>query len=131
MIAFLVSDALILGSFGLVYLSGPMTGLPEWNFPAFDDAAKRLRAGGLAVLSPAEKDLEGGFDPASDGEGFDLRAALEWDVAAVLAADAVVVLPGWEDSAGCVVEVLTAEALGKPVVALDTMLATLRLAAVA
>lgn len=101
-----------------VYLSGPMTGLPEWNFPAFEDGARRLRAAGFAVLSPAEKDLQAGFDPASDGEDFDLRAALEWDVAAVIEADAVVVLSGWEDSPGCAVEVLTAESLGKPVLTL-------------
>lgn len=105
-----------------IYLSGPMTGLPEWNFPAFEDAARRLREAGFAVLSPHEKDLAEGFDPTGDGEGFDLRAALEWDVAAVIEADAVVVLPGWEDSPGCAVEVLTAEGLGKVVLTLDEAL---------
>lgn len=100
-----------------------MTGMPEWNFPAFAEAASVLRAQGIAVLSPAEKDLQSGFDPASDGAGFDLRAALEWDVAAVLASDAVVVLPGWEDSPGCIVEVLTAEGMGIPVLRLDEVLA--------
>lgn len=106
----------------VVYLSGPMTGYPKWNFPAFAEGAARLRERGLAVLSPAEKDLEAGFDPASDGEDFDLRAALEWDVAAVLRADAVVTLPGWEDSPGCLVEVLTAEGMGRPVYTLDEAL---------
>lgn len=106
-----------------VYLSGPMTGLPEWNFAAFTRAARQLRDMGLAVLSPAEKDLEAGFDPASDGAGFDLRAALEWDVAAVLRSDAVVVLPGWEASPGCLIEVLTAESMGLPVLPLADVMA--------
>lgn len=112
-----------------VYLSGPMTGLPEWNFPAFTEAAARLRERGMAVVSPHEKDLESGFDPATDGEDFDLRAALEWDVEAVLRSDAVVVLPGWEDSPGCAVEVITAEGMGIPVLTVADVLATTRVAA--
>lgn len=97
-----------------VYLAGPMTGYPEWNFPAFRDAALTLRLRGYSVWSPAERDLANGFDPESDGEGFDLEAALRDDIAAVLAADAVVVLPGFEKSAGVLVEILTAEAAGIP-----------------
>lgn len=39
---------------GPVYLSGPMTGLPDFNYPAFHDAAQRLRSIGHRVESPAE-----------------------------------------------------------------------------
>lgn len=95
-----------------IYLSGPMTGYPEHNFPAFAAAAVLLRRLGFEVISPHEKDLDEGFDPSSDGSTFDLRAALEWDVAAVLASDAVVLLEGWEASPGCMVEVLTAASAG-------------------
>lgn len=107
-----------------VYLSGPMTGIPEWNFPAFEDAAARLRDVGFSVVSPHESPHVEGFDTASDGHGFDLRAALEWDVAQVLAADAVVVLPGWENSSGCLIEVMAAEAAGLTVATLADVLAT-------
>lgn len=106
-----------------IYLSGPMTGYPRWNFDAFAEAAEHLRSLGVTVLSPHEKDLEAGFDPNGRGEGFDLRAALEWDVEAVLSSDAIVVLPGWEDSSGCAIEVLTASSLGLPVVEYDRPLA--------
>lgn len=104
-----------------VYLAGPMTGLPRWNFDAFAAAAAELRAVGAVVTSPHEIDLSEGFDPdAKDaGAGFDLRAALERDVLAVLGADLVVLLPGWEGSAGVMVEVLTAEGAGIPCMRLE------------
>ena len=35
-----------------VYLSSPMTGLPELNFPAFRVEAARLRALGFEVVNP-------------------------------------------------------------------------------
>ena len=37
-----------------VYIAGPMTGLPDFNYPAFNAAAAKLRALGLEVLNPAE-----------------------------------------------------------------------------
>lgn len=101
-----------------VYVAGPMTGLPRWNFDAFAEAAAWLRTRGAEVTSPHEIDLADGFDPDSDGAGFDLRRALERDVEEVLAADLVVLLDGWEDSPGALVEVLTAEGAGIPTVTL-------------
>lgn len=95
-----------------VYVAGPMTGYPEWNFPAFENATEALRGAGYEVTSPHEIDLEGGFDPSGDGAGFDLRAALERDVDEVLDADAVALLDGWEESPGAVIEVLTASSKG-------------------
>lgn len=97
-----------------------MTGLPLHNFPAFEDAATRLRAAGWTVLSPHENPTLVGFDPKTDD--FDLRAALQWDVEAVMRSEAVVLLPGWETSPGCAVEILTAEGLAIPVVTLDEFL---------
>jgi hypothetical protein len=108
-----------------VYLAGPMTGFPEWNFPAFHDAALTLRLRGYRVWSPAERDIANGFDPKSDGSGFDLAGALRDDVAAVLDSDAVVVLPGFEESAGAMVEVLTAESAGIPWMTFDEALTVL------
>lgn len=45
-----------------------MTGLPEWNFPAFDEAAQTLRAQGHEVVNPAEFVRASGFNPATRTE---------------------------------------------------------------
>lgn len=104
-----------------IYLAGPMTGLPNYNFPAFDAAAAQLRALGHEVFSPAENDRDNGYDPTgSNGHdaaehGFDLRAALKDDLSWICDhAQAVALLPGWVRSKGANAEVALAVALGIP-----------------
>jgi hypothetical protein len=96
-----------------------MRSIPQFNFPSFLDAARRLREAGYEVVSPAEHDLEQGFFPfdlTGDEDlsdlGFDLREALRWDLEQVTKADAICVLPGWEKSSGARAEVAVAAALG-------------------
>ena len=97
-----------------LYLGGPMRGYPDFNFPAFDDAAARLRAGGFEVVSPAEHDREGGFDETAGSlDGFDMEAAIRWDLEQVIACDGIALLPGWEKSSGCAVELAMAKFLDK------------------
>lgn len=100
-----------------LYVAGPMTGHHRWNFDAFEEATTRLRAAGYAVISPAETDLERGFDPDAPVEEFtpaQYREALERDVAAVFAVDGLALLPGWELSTGARAEVALATALSIP-----------------
>lgn len=115
-----------------IYVAGPMTHLPEFNFPAFDEATALLRERGHEVFSPAENDrkkqgldttgMKG--DPAElVGWYFDKRRALSDDLEFITtSADAVVVLPGWESSPGARAEVAAALALGLFVVPLDVAL---------
>jgi hypothetical protein len=101
-----------------LYIAGPMTRKPEFNYPAFDLAAEMLQANGYETISPADHDREGGFDPTGmtgheDLTGiFNLADALAWDLDQVTHADGVAVLDGWEKSRGAKAEVATAWAVG-------------------
>ena len=107
-----------------IYLAGPMRGIPQFNFPAFDFAAAKLRAEGHEVFSPADRDrtihgvvLEdnptGDEQIAVEKVGFSLRKALGDDTAWICAsAEAVALLPGWDKSKGAVAEAALAVALG-------------------
>lgn len=72
-----------------IYLAGPMSGYPNFNFAAFDFAARKLRDLGFGVFSPAENERENNptveDNPTGDGAlaekttGFTRRNALEQD----------------------------------------------------
>lgn len=96
-----------------IYLAGPMSGLPDYNFPAFHAAAKRLRSMGYTVINPAE--LDGG-DTSKPWDYYMRR-----DIPMLLTAEAVAVLPGWEQSRGATLEVTIARALGMPVLDAETL----------
>lgn len=114
-----------------IYVAGPMRGIPEFNFPAFNAAADRLRAEGHSVFNPAERDnerhgtdiskgnFEGCEEKAAKEHGFNLREALGADLAYICGeADAIAMLPGWEHSKGAQAERATAIALGLKVIEL-------------
>jgi Domain of unknown function (DUF4406) len=89
-----------------IYVSGPMTGLPELNFPAFNATAESLRAVGHVVTNPAE------LNP----DGASWHDCMRRDIVALMDCDTVATLPGWEHSKGARLEVLIAERLGMTVV---------------
>lgn len=86
-----------------IYVAGPMTGLPELNFPAFHAAAAKLRADGHEVINPAEL--------CPDKE-MPWRECMKRDIAALVQCDAIYLLPGWENSKGATLEHHIADRLG-------------------
>lgn len=110
-----------------IYIAGPMRGIKDFNFPSFNEKAEYLRAHGWNVFNPAEKDVEKygedfnkcptGDMEASLARGFSLREALAVDLSWIaLHADAIYLLPGWENSKGAVAEHALAEALGLDII---------------
>lgn len=91
-----------------VYLAGPMTGLPDHNFPAFHAAAAVLRARGHDVVNPAE------VNAANVGK-WTWEQFMRVDIGLLVTCDSVVLLPGWKASKGATLEHQIAAALGMPV----------------
>lgn len=87
-----------------LYIAGPMSGLPEFNYPAFFDAESDLTAFGYKTLNPAR-------NPKQDcWEGY-MKAA----IAQVVQADGIAFLPGSHASEGARLELFLAGRLGIPI----------------
>lgn len=96
-----------------IYVAGPMSGHPNFNFPAFFAAQKKLEKLGWKVWNPAAKDMEDDpsiiNNPTGDAqkaiaEGFDFREAFSWDCEKIVRGDAIYMLKGWEQSPGAKAE---------------------------
>lgn len=105
-----------------IYLAGPMRGYPDFNVRAFMKAARELRDQGHIVFNPPEKDLET-YGPAAlvsaEGKVADVaptgltpRNVMRVDINWILDhAEAIALLPGWENSKGATVEKAMADFL--------------------
>lgn len=98
------------------YLAGPMSGVPQFNIPLFDNATARLRLQGFTIVSPAELDdadvrkaclasVDGKATPATNGGGT-WAEFLARDVKLIAdKVDGIVMLPDWVKSRGARLEV--------------------------
>lgn len=97
-----------------IYLSGPMSGLPDQNFPAFHAAAAALRAKGLQVVNPAE------ITPAGENT---YENCLRADVKELCDCHTIALLPGWQNSDGAhLVELYLAKWFGMRIVTLNELM---------
>lgn len=85
-----------------IFICGPMTGYPEFNFPAFHEAAIRLTRLGHEVENPAATGIV---------EGYEWSDYLRSSLAQLVKCEAVYVLPGWAGSKGANLELTVAEGL--------------------
>lgn len=97
-----------------LYVAGPMTGLPGFNYPAFEEARKELEAAGYVVLCPT--DNEDGEVPGGRPWEWYMRHALRQ----VLDAQGIAVLPNAACSKGATLEITVARALGMEVMPVGT-----------
>ena len=92
-----------------IYLAGPMTGYPMFNFPLFDKQRDFLKGLGHDVISPADLDREAGFNPIFDCADADfMTKAILRDLTAITTVEALALLPGWDKSRGVKVELALA-----------------------
>lgn len=94
----------------VLYISGPMSGIENYNYPAFEKARSELIARGYIAISPHDHILH--IENADKSwVGFmkrDLKIMLD-------ECDAIVMLPNWEKSSGANVELSLAKSLNYPV----------------
>lgn len=88
-----------------VYIAGPMTGMPGFNFSAFKAAADQLRAHGYHAVSPHEGAHNNDLTQTWD---YYLRE----DIKLLVDCDGVALLPGWGKSKGARLEQYIAKKLG-------------------
>jgi len=96
-----VSDDVAAASKKKIYISGPMTGYPEFNRPAFNTVADKIKSDGDIPLNPA-------LSPDGLSEHEYMRLAMEQ----LLMADEIIFLEGWNQSKGARAEYAMAEKLG-------------------
>lgn len=99
-----------------IYIAGPMTGIEEFNRPAFFSAALLLTGKGHIALNPAT--LPNGLTQA---QYMDICCAM------IRCADAVYMLEGWEHSSGARAENALAEKLGLDIIFEEEYRARLRM----
>ena len=83
-----------------------MTGIEEFNYPAFHDAKGLLEARGYEVISPADLPIR---------DDWDWIDYICFDVGSVFEVDGVAILDGWEKSKGARIECRIAEGRQIPV----------------
>jgi hypothetical protein len=101
------------------YLAGPMSGLPQFNFPTFHRVAALLREQGYTIISPAEMDSEavqvaamaskdGTLDASGKIAGETWGDILAKDVKLIAdKIDGIIFLPDWDRSRGALLEATT------------------------
>lgn len=77
----------------VIYISGPITGMPDGNYKAFADAEELLEEQGFIVLNPR-----------SLPEGMQQDRYMPIALAMLQQADAIFLLDGWVRSGGAMIE---------------------------
>lgn len=89
-----------------VYISGAMTGIADFNHPAFFAAEMELRARGYYPVNPARNGIKPNWQWCD---------YMRKDIAALMTCDYIYLLDGWENSRGASLEVFIATQLNIPI----------------
>ena len=91
-----------------LYIAGPMTGLPNFNYPAFERAEALLHNHGYSVESPHHNGEDG------QQERFAYEEFIRMGLRQLLSCEGVALLDGWERSRGAKIELYVARAVKMP-----------------
>lgn len=91
-----------------IYIAGPMTGYPYYNYKSFHDVESQLNAAGYQYINNPARHFHGNQELP-----WETYIAKAIDV--IMNSEAVVVLPGWYKSVGARLEIAIATAIGNVV----------------
>jgi len=95
-----------------IYIAGPMRGLPDFNYPTFNQYAQAHRNVGWDVANPVEIGADYGTPEQINADPALLAAVVEAELHALETCDAIYLLDGWQNSEGARMELATAIAYG-------------------
>lgn len=99
-----------------IYVAGPMTGVPFFNRPLFDEVSEWLRVRGHEVVNPCDQEWnEETRERFADPMGRPTMPRsyyMRRDLPLLMECEAIVLLPGWEQSVCAPVERHVAEVCG-------------------
>lgn len=75
------------------YMAGPMSGLPDYNYPAFTENCAVLRGYGIKILSPHEEPWPPLADEMTKNHLWDYMMAATREL--LERADGIILIPGW------------------------------------
>lgn len=94
-----------------LYIAGPINGMPDGNKDGFEHMAKILKERGHEYINPREK----GWKEADIPEGMDLWTyMMKLSLQEMMDCDGIILLKGWEESKGAMIEYQLARDLGMP-----------------
>lgn len=99
-----------------LYIAGPMTGLPEYNFPAFRAAQQELEAAGYECLNPVTSNIHDSA-PCPDADTW--TEYMRNGFNQLIRCHGIALLPGWEDSPGATAEHALASTLAMPAATIE------------
>lgn len=87
-----------------IFISGPMTGHAEFNYPAFHRVGEELKKNEFKFLSPAHGRFGHPYQPPNPDEEHPWEEYMRSSLKKLLLCDSIYMLSGWEDSRGAILE---------------------------
>ena len=98
------------------FISGPMTGYGDFNYPLFHKVARQLAERGELFYSPAHHPVMGyELEPPEPDEAMSWEYYMRESLKMLLKCDSILMLPGWEWSRGASIEREFADVLKMPI----------------
>lgn len=83
----------------IIYIAGPMSGLPNNNWEVFFNKEQQLIKAGWHVINPARMDKDAGILPEAMGE-YSYEDCARRDIQVLKTCNAIYMLSGWQHSKG-------------------------------